>query len=133
MKTLTLSLSALAIAGGLTLAAPDVQAQTAARVESQTRPNFGLLLDPPTRQSRPRQQRRWSHTASISAAATPNRSRSAWTATIRPCSSASAKASAPVAPTANTCSLPTRNTPARSSIRRSCARGVTRSPAGRGG
>jgi hypothetical protein len=62
MKTLTLSLSALAmaIAGGLTLSAPDVQAQTAARVESQTRPNFGLLLDPPTRQSRPRQQRRWS-------------------------------------------------------------------------
>jgi len=61
MKTLTLSLSALAIAGGLTLAAPDVQAQTAARVESQTRPNFGLLLDPPAAQGRSRQQRRWSY------------------------------------------------------------------------
>ena len=31
---------------GMTLLAPtDVQAQSAARVESQTRPNFGVLLD----------------------------------------------------------------------------------------
>ncbi len=30
------------------------QAQTAAKVESQTRPNFGVLLDPPTRGSRSR-------------------------------------------------------------------------------
>ena len=58
MKTFALAASALALIGGALLNAPDAQAQTAARVESQTRPNFGLLLDPPTRQSRPRQQRR---------------------------------------------------------------------------
>ncbi len=61
MKTLTLTqasraLAALAIAAGLTTAAPEVQAQTAARVESQTRPNFGLLLDPPASQSRLRRR-----------------------------------------------------------------------------
>ncbi|RZJ20595.1 MAG: hypothetical protein EON85_15830 [Brevundimonas sp.] len=41
----------------LTLAPDTVQAQTAARVESQTRPNFGVLLDPPTRASGPRRDR----------------------------------------------------------------------------
>lgn len=36
-------------------------AQVAAKVESQTRPNFGVLLDPPTRpRARPRQHRDWS-------------------------------------------------------------------------
>ena len=39
---------------GLTLAPEAAQAQTAARVESQTRPNFGVLLDPPSRGSRAR-------------------------------------------------------------------------------
>ncbi|ADL02064.1 hypothetical protein [Brevundimonas subvibrioides] len=59
MKTLILAASALA----LTLSVPpEVSAQTAARVESQTRPNFGLLLDPPSGQrSRPRTHRRWSY------------------------------------------------------------------------
>lgn len=39
----------------------DARAQVAAKVESQTRPNFGLLLDPPTR-TRPRaSHRRWSY------------------------------------------------------------------------
>ncbi len=47
---------------GMTLLAPtDVQAQSAARVESQTRPNFGVLLDPPSRGSRARSHRRWSY------------------------------------------------------------------------
>lgn len=41
----------------LTLAPDTAQAQTAARVESQTRPNFGVLLDPPTRASGPRRDR----------------------------------------------------------------------------
>lgn len=60
MKTFALAVSAAVLISGLALTAPDAQAQTAARVESQTRPNFGLLLDPPTRQSRPSQHRRWS-------------------------------------------------------------------------
>lgn len=59
MKTLTFPLSALAVAAGLTVATPEAEAQTAARVESQTRPNFGLLLDPPSSQSRPRTRRDW--------------------------------------------------------------------------
>jgi hypothetical protein len=68
MKTFTFALSSgtlavLALAAGLVVAAPEVQAQTAARIESQTRPNFGLLLDPPAgRQSSPqRQHRRWNY------------------------------------------------------------------------
>ncbi|MES2860352.1 MAG: hypothetical protein V4701_02720 [Pseudomonadota bacterium] len=62
MKTLNLALSALAVAAGLMAAAPDALAQTAARVESQTRPNFGLLLDPPASQrSRARQPRRFNY------------------------------------------------------------------------
>ncbi len=61
MKTFALAASALALVAGLLVAAPEAEAQTAARVESQTRPNFGLLLDPPTRQSRPRQHRRWTY------------------------------------------------------------------------
>lgn len=61
MKTLTVALSALAIAAGLMVAAPDAQAQTAARVESQTRPNFGLLLDPPASQTRLRRRGYGSH------------------------------------------------------------------------
>ncbi|AQR61297.1 hypothetical protein BZG35_06260 [Brevundimonas sp. LM2] len=57
MKTLILAASALALALS---SAPAVEAQTAARVEGQTRPNFGLLLDPPSRQ-RARTHRRWSY------------------------------------------------------------------------
>jgi hypothetical protein len=61
MTTLNIALSALAVAAGLTVAPPEASAQTAARVESQTRPNFGLLLDPPPSQRvRPRQHRTWS-------------------------------------------------------------------------
>ena len=42
-------------------ALPDpAQAQVAAKVEAQTRPNFGVLLDPPTR-SRPRAHRRYDY------------------------------------------------------------------------
>lgn len=41
----------------LTAAPETVHAQTAAQVESQTRPNFGVLLDPPTRTSRHRRDR----------------------------------------------------------------------------
>lgn len=62
MKTLILAASALAVAAGLTVEVPQAQAQTAARVESQTRPNFGLLLDPPAGQrSRGRTPRRWNY------------------------------------------------------------------------
>lgn len=61
MKTFALAVSAAVLIIGLVLTAPGAQAQTAARVESQTRPNFGLLLDPPTRQSRPSQHRRWTY------------------------------------------------------------------------
>lgn len=61
MKTFALAVSAAVLISGLVLTAPGAQAQTAARVESQTRPNFGLLLDPPTRQSRPSQHRRWTY------------------------------------------------------------------------
>jgi hypothetical protein len=61
MKTMPLVLSALAVTAGLSVAAQDAHAQTAARVESQTRPNFGLLLDPPAAQpARPRHNRNWS-------------------------------------------------------------------------
>lgn len=63
MKTLMLALAALAIAAGLAAAAPGAEAQTAARVESQTRPNFGLLLDPPASQGRHRSARRWTYGA----------------------------------------------------------------------
>ncbi len=53
-----------AFALGLNLVGPsDAGAQVAAKVESQTRPNFGLLLDPPTRSSgaRYRGHRRWDY------------------------------------------------------------------------
>jgi|GEM_PF-448259 len=43
------------------LEAPAARAQVAARVESQTRPNFGLLLDPAAGSRRHRQPRRWSY------------------------------------------------------------------------
>ena len=36
-------------AGADVLNGSDARAQVAAKVESQTRPNFGILLDPPTR------------------------------------------------------------------------------------
>ena len=49
-------LAAFALAALTTLPDP-VQAQVAAKVEAQTRPNFGVLLDPPTR-ARPRHRRR---------------------------------------------------------------------------
>lgn len=42
------------------LAGDAAHAQTAARVEAQTRPNFGLLLQPPA-QARPRAHRRFGH------------------------------------------------------------------------
>lgn len=64
-STVTLGgLTVLAVAaGGLILSQPDgASAQVAAKVESQTRPNFGVLLDPPARQGRARgysHQRRW--------------------------------------------------------------------------
>ena len=46
------AVSALIAAGlGLSLAPETAVAQDAARVESTTRPNFGILLDPPTRSS----------------------------------------------------------------------------------
>lgn len=51
--TLAVSLGAL-LAADLTIAPSRAEAQTAARVESRTRPNFGLLLDPPTRPHRRR-------------------------------------------------------------------------------
>ncbi|MBJ7485485.1 MAG: hypothetical protein JHC99_12390, partial [Brevundimonas sp.] len=50
--------AAVAAAVFLALAGPTpAQAQVAARVESQTRPNFGLLLSPQTN-SRPRREHR---------------------------------------------------------------------------
>ena len=61
MKTLSLALSTVAVAASLSVVAPEVQAQTAARVESQTRPNFGVLLDPPTRGYRSRNHRRYDY------------------------------------------------------------------------
>ena len=45
---------AAAIAGVALSQGPAAHAQVAAKVESQTRPNFGLLLDPPTRSYRNR-------------------------------------------------------------------------------
>ncbi|WP_298744532.1 hypothetical protein [uncultured Brevundimonas sp.] len=45
---------AAAVAGAALSQASQAQAQVAAKVESQTRPNFGLLLDPPTRSHRNR-------------------------------------------------------------------------------
>ena len=59
-----LAVAALAVAGLTLTSAPQAQAQTAAQVESQTRPNFGILLDPPTRGSRSRSRgnhRRWNY------------------------------------------------------------------------
>ena len=44
--------AAVALTGMIALAPSDAQAQSAARVESQTRPNFGALLDPPSRSTR---------------------------------------------------------------------------------
>ena len=55
--------AAAVVAGGLGLSllpADRAEAQDAARVESTTRPNFGILLDPPTRaSSRRASHRRW--------------------------------------------------------------------------
>lgn len=60
----TLIGSAAALAAALVVAQPDpAAAQAAARVESQTRPNFGVLLEPPTRGSRSRGHRRWDYRA----------------------------------------------------------------------
>ena len=57
-----LASAAVALAGLTVLAPSDANAQAAARVESQTRPNFGVLLDPPSRGSRARSHhRRWSY------------------------------------------------------------------------
>lgn len=56
----TLAGAAVLILTGV-VAGPDaVQAQVAAKVEAQTRPNFGVLLDPPTR-TRPRAHRRYDY------------------------------------------------------------------------
>lgn len=53
------------VAGGVALTRPEqANAQVAAKVESQTRPNFGVLLDPPTRGTRSRGHgggRRWDY------------------------------------------------------------------------
>ena len=59
MVQAVVGIAALAeFAGLLTLMdAPAAQAQVAAKVESQTRPNFGILLEPPVR-SRPRRDHR---------------------------------------------------------------------------
>ncbi|MDP3370988.1 MAG: hypothetical protein U1E18_02145 [Brevundimonas sp.] len=46
---------------GFALSDAPAHAQVAAKVESQTRPNFGVLLDPPTRSSRGRTHRRWDY------------------------------------------------------------------------
>jgi hypothetical protein len=62
MKTINLALAALALAAGLASAPPEVASQTPARIESQTRPNFGILLDPPASQTRRyRAPRRWNY------------------------------------------------------------------------
>src|SRR5687767_277541 len=45
---------AAAVAGVSLSQGPSAHAQVAAKVESQTRPNFGVLLDPPTRSYRNR-------------------------------------------------------------------------------
>lgn len=58
--TLAAAVSGMALIGLAGLADGPASAQTAAKVESQTRPNFGILLDPPTR-TRARPQRRWSY------------------------------------------------------------------------
>lgn len=64
MRTILGMTAAAALAAMPTLFSPDRGlAQVAAKVESQTRPNFGLLLDPPTRGNRSRHShsRRWSY------------------------------------------------------------------------
>ena len=64
MKTFPIILATVALSSALWAAAPEAVAQTPARVESHTRPNFGLLLDPPASQLRRlRQPRRWSYGA----------------------------------------------------------------------
>ncbi|MGZ9100125.1 MAG: hypothetical protein ACXW3O_10510, partial [Brevundimonas sp.] len=45
---------AVAVGAFVLTDAPTARAQVAAKVESQTRPNFGILLDPPTRSYRNR-------------------------------------------------------------------------------
>lgn len=49
--------AAVVAGAALTMIAEPAQAQTAARVESQTRPNFGVLLDPPVRSYSQRRDR----------------------------------------------------------------------------
>ena len=57
----TVSMMTAVVAATLTMGQPtDVAAQVAAQVESQTRPNFGVLLDPPTRTRPSGRNRRWS-------------------------------------------------------------------------
>lgn len=61
LKGLAVAVTAFGAFAGLNLlATPNAEAQVAAKVESQTRPNFGLLLDPPPR-SRSRGHRRWDY------------------------------------------------------------------------
>ena len=57
VAAVAVALTAFAMGGGA------AHAQVAARVESQTRPNFGVLLDPPTRSARNRgaQHRRYDY------------------------------------------------------------------------
>lgn len=57
VAAVAVAVAALAMGGG------PAHAQVAARVESQTRPNFGVLLDPPTRSDRGRTHRRWDYRA----------------------------------------------------------------------
>lgn len=59
LKSLALAVAAFAGLVGVTVvASPQAEAQVAAKVESQTRPNFGILIDPPVQsRSRARHQR----------------------------------------------------------------------------
>ena len=60
LKALAAPAAVLGAVGALALVDDGAQAQVAAKIESQTRPNFGLLLQPPV-QARPRGHRRWSY------------------------------------------------------------------------
>lgn len=60
LKSLAFAVAAFAGLAGLTvIASPKAEAQVAAKVESQTRPNFGVLLDPAPRQRSRARHQRW--------------------------------------------------------------------------
>lgn len=63
-QTLALAAAAMVAATGLVLSTPErASAQDAARIEAQTRPNFGVLLDPPTQTRRRAPRPRWDYGA----------------------------------------------------------------------